>query len=153
MKGLYSVQCACTVCTLYSVFMFCMYSVHCVYVLYVHFTVFMYCMYTVQCVYVLYVHYTECLCTVYCTVCLCTLCTLYRMFMHLCPLYRVFMYCMSIYCIYTVQGVGIAAAVMACWLNVYYIIVLAWGLYYFYESLSSGNIYFMSPCLQVIYIL
>jgi hypothetical protein len=40
------------------------------------------------------------------------------------------------------QGVGYAAAVMACWLNVYYIVVLAWGLYYFYESLSSGKFYY-----------
>ncbi len=40
------------------------------------------------------------------------------------------------------QGVGYAAAVMACWLNVYYIVVLAWGLYYFYESLASGELYF-----------
>lgn len=35
------------------------------------------------------------------------------------------------------KGVGIAAVVMACWLNVYYIVVLAWGLFYFWESLQS----------------
>ena len=37
------------------------------------------------------------------------------------------------------QGVGYAATVMACWLNVYYIVVLSWGLYYFWSSLQAGE--------------
>ena len=42
---------------------------------------------------------------------------------------------------YHPQGVGYAATVMACWLNVYYIVVLSWGLYYFWSSLSTGALF------------
>ncbi|KAK8720996.1 hypothetical protein OTU49_012984 [Cherax quadricarinatus] len=35
------------------------------------------------------------------------------------------------------KGVGYGAAVMSVWLNIYYIIVLAWGLFYFFMSLTS----------------
>lgn len=34
---------------------------------------------------------------------------------------------------------GYGAAVMSVWLNIYYIIVLCWGLFYFFMSLTSGR--------------
>jgi solute carrier family 6 GABA transporter-like protein 1 len=34
------------------------------------------------------------------------------------------------------KGIGYAAAIMAFWLNCYYIIVLAWALYYLWHSFS-----------------
>uniref|UniRef100_A0A2P2I5V6 Transporter n=1 Tax=Hirondellea gigas TaxID=1518452 RepID=A0A2P2I5V6_9CRUS len=35
------------------------------------------------------------------------------------------------------KGIGYAAVIMAFWLNIYYIIVLCWALFYFFMSLSS----------------
>ena len=34
------------------------------------------------------------------------------------------------------KGVGYAAAIMAFWLNTYYIIVLAWALFYLWHSIA-----------------
>ncbi|XP_043278797.1 sodium- and chloride-dependent GABA transporter 1-like isoform X2 [Venturia canescens] len=35
------------------------------------------------------------------------------------------------------KGIGYAAAVMSCWMNVYYIVILAWAIFYFFVSMRS----------------
>lgn len=37
------------------------------------------------------------------------------------------------------QGIGYAAAVMSCWMNVYYIVILAWAIFYFFMSMRAGK--------------
>ena len=52
------------------------------------------------------------------------------------------------------KGIGYAAAVMSCWMNVYYIVILAWAIFYFFISMRSGNLllyfYFVTVdrCMQ-----
>lgn len=37
------------------------------------------------------------------------------------------------------KGIGYAAAVMSCWMNVYYIVILAWAVFYFFMSMRAGE--------------
>lgn len=39
----------------------------------------------------------------------------------------------------SLSGIGYATCVLSCWTNIYYIIILAWALFYFLVSLRAGE--------------